>query len=65
MGSIIIDPLEELRRILIKYNVNDVEEILDLIVENKVPPNIAFQEYLEAYELKKLISNSYLYLEKD
>lgn len=56
MENIIIDAREELENILTRYCVKKASEILILIEENKVPAQIAFQEYLEAHELEKIVS---------
>ncbi len=55
MQLLILNAEEELKRILEKYGVDKASDILDLIENNVVPSQIAFQDYLLASELEKVV----------
>jgi len=60
MQQIVINAEEELKRILDKYNVDKASDILDLIENDVVPSQIAFQDFLLASELEKIVGKSRL-----
>lgn len=55
MREELADLENELKNILSRYSVKKASDILMLIENNEVPPQIAFQEYLEATHLERIM----------